>query len=108
VVTTVAFHANGRGGDFECLALAPAKATGAGSGEFTANVMYVTGKVTSTEIAQGTATMRGTATVTGLGAGRDVPFIAVVAAGGPGATIRLNVSGLTFHEILLEGQINVE
>jgi hypothetical protein len=70
--------------------------------------MYVTGKVTSAQIAQRTATVRGIATVTGLGAGKDVPFTAVVVAGGPGATIRLDVSGLSFREILLEGQISVE
>src|ERR1700752_3263774 len=38
VITTVAFHAEQKGqvisGDFECLALAPAVATGNGSGQF--------------------------------------------------------------------------
>jgi hypothetical protein len=36
-----------------------------------------------------------------------MPFKAQVSAGGPGATVTLEVSGLTFHEILLEGQIGV-
>jgi hypothetical protein len=107
VTTTVAFHADARGGDFECLALAPAKATGAGSGEFTVNVMYVTGRVTSVEIGGHTAILRGTATVTGLGAGQHATFTASVVAGGPGSTVKLEVSGLTFRETLLEGQISV-
>jgi hypothetical protein len=108
VTTTVAFRANAHGGDFECLALAPANTTGAGSGEFTVNVMYVTGKVTSVEVDQRTAVLGGTATVTGLGAGQNMPFKAQVFAGGPGATVTLEVSGLTFHEIVLEGQISVD
>jgi hypothetical protein len=108
VTTTVAFHASAHGGDFECLALAPARANGAGSGEFTVNVMYVTGKVTSVEVEQHTATLRGNATVTGLGAGQDTPFTAQVVAGGPGTSVTLQVSGLTFREILLEGQIGVD
>ena len=41
---------------------------------------------------------------TGLGAGSDRPFTATVTRGGPGATLVLEVSGLTFREILLEGQ----
>src|SRR5262249_41250332 len=49
VTTLVAFHANTQGGNFECLALAPPQATGPGSGEFSVNVMYVTGHVTSVE-----------------------------------------------------------
>jgi hypothetical protein len=107
VTTTVAFHADGHSGDFECLALAPAAATGPGSGAFTANAMYVTGKVTSVEVEEHTAILSGSATVTGLGAGQNTPFKAQVSAGGPGATVTLQVSGLTFHEILLEGQITV-
>src|SRR3979411_602616 len=43
VTTVVAFHADAHGGSFECLALAPAVATGAESGEFEVNAMYVTG-----------------------------------------------------------------
>src|SRR5947208_15793426 len=70
VTTLVAFHADVQGGDFECLALAPSQVTGTGSGEFDANVMYVTGKVTSLDIGQGGATLRGTRTVTGLGPGQ--------------------------------------
>src|SRR5437870_2833473 len=108
VTTLVAFHADTQGGDFECLAFAPSQVSGTGSGEFDANVMYVTGKVTSLEIAKGVAVLRGAATVTGLGAGQDVPFTALVHAGGPGTTVRLDVSGLTFPEILVDGHISID
>jgi hypothetical protein len=108
VTTTVAFHADARGGDFECLALAPPATTGRGSGQFSVNVMYVTGKVTSLEVDKQTATLHGIATVTGLGAGHDRPFTASIREGGPGATITLDVSGLTFDEILLEGHITID
>src|SRR5438874_8824790 len=80
VTTLVAFHADEDGGDFECLALAPARAN---SGEFTENAMYVTGKVTSLEIHDGVAILHGNATVTGLGAGHDRSFVARVNSGGP-------------------------
>jgi hypothetical protein len=105
VTTTVAFHATAQGGDFECLALAPASPS---SGQFTMNAMYVTGAVTSLEVSGHTATLHGSAKVTGLGAGSNLPFTAQVSAGGPGATVTLTVSGMTFHEILLEGSISVE
>ena len=107
VTTTVAFHADAQGGDFECLAFLPSHETGADSGEFDRNVMYVTGKVTSLEIDNEVATLHGTATVTGLGAGQDLPFTVLVHAGGPGTTVKLNVSGLTFPETLVEGHISV-
>src|SRR5436305_12020047 len=74
VTTTVAFHADAQGGDFECLALAPPVATGRSSGQFSVNVMYVTGKVTSLEVSKDAAVLHGIATVTGLGAGHDRPF----------------------------------
>src|SRR5919108_4799953 len=106
VTTLVAFHADAQGGDFECLAFVPSQVSGAGSGEFDANVMYVTGKATSLEIGKGVATLRGTSPVTGLGAGQDVPFTALVHAGGPGTTVHLDVSGLTFPEILVDGHIS--
>jgi len=54
-----------------------------------------------------TAVLHGTATVTGLGAGHNVPFTATVQAGGPGTTVTLDISNLTFHEILLEGRIGI-
>jgi hypothetical protein len=52
-------------GDFECLALVPAVATGNGSGQFTVNAMYVTGPVTSVEVEGEMATLKGIATITG-------------------------------------------
>jgi hypothetical protein len=107
VFTLLAFHADAQGGHFECLALAPAAATGDGSGRFEVNAMYVTGQVNSVKVTGHTAVLRGTATVTGLGAGHDVPYTATVQAGGPGTTVILEISGLTFHEILLEGQISI-
>src|SRR5215831_5232271 len=111
VITTIAFHAEREGqtvsGDFECLALVPAVPIGNGSGQFTINAMYVTGQVTSVEIEGRTATLKGIATITGLGAGTKVPFTFVVRNGGPGSTSVLTASGLTFHEILLEGSFEV-
>lgn len=109
VTTVLAFHANGQGGDFECLALMPPVATSFSpeSGDFEVHAMYVTGKVTSVSVRDGTAVLHGTATVTGIGAGANLPFTFVAQAGGPGTTAALTVSGSTFHEILLEGQITV-
>jgi hypothetical protein len=111
VVTTIAFHAERQGqtvsGDFECLAIVPVAPSGPGSGQFTVNAMYVTGQITGAEISGDTATLTGTATITGLGAGTHVPFTFVVHKGGPGATAVLTTSGLTFHEILTEGSFNV-
>ncbi|MGH8940347.1 MAG: hypothetical protein ACRDV2_13515 [Actinomycetes bacterium] len=47
------------------------------------------------------------ATVTGIGAGQNLPFEAVVHAGGPGTIVVLEVSGLTFRETLIDGRITV-
>ena len=114
VVTTIAFHAEQKGqvvsGGFECLAIVPAVATGNGSGQFTVNAMYVTGQITSVQIEGDTATLKGTATITGLGVGSNVPFTFVVRKGGPGSTATLTTEGsphLVFNEILLEGAFEV-
>ena len=114
VVTTIAFHAEQKGqvisGDFECLALAPAVAIGNGSGQFTVNVMYVTGQITGAQIHGDTATLQGTATITGLGVGTNVPFTFVVRKGGPGSPAKLTTQGsphLVFNEILLEGAFEI-
>jgi hypothetical protein len=108
VITVLAFHASGQSGHFECLALAPTTASGAPeSGQFEVNAMYVTGTVSSVQVSGGTAVLKGTATVTGLGAGPSQAFTFTVKAGGPGATATLVISGLTFHEILLEGQVTI-
>lgn len=104
VITKVAFHWRGGEGRFECLALAPSASAGSpGSGDFDTNIMYVTGEITSGRINGRTAVLRGTATVTGVGAGSNEPFAVRLTRGGPGATLVLDVSGLTFREILLDG-----
>lgn len=115
VETTIAFHAertNGSGiaGDFECLARTPDASNGSGSGQFTVNAMYVTGAIKTVVISGETATLSGTADITGLGAGANVPFTLVVTRGGPGATAQLTTNGtpeLVFHEILLQGKFDV-
>ena len=106
VTTKVAFRWSNGEGRFECLALAPSKPAGsAGSGEFDTNAMYVTGEVRAARLAGRTVVLTGAATVTGLGAGSNVPFTVTATRGGPGARIVLEVSGLTFDETLLEGEI---
>ena len=109
VETTFAFHWSNGQGDFECLALTPSAPPGsAGSGNFDTNAMYVTGPITSVSVEGTTAVFKGTASVTGLGAGSNVPFEATAVAGGPGTTLVLVISGLTFNEIVLTGQITVK
>jgi hypothetical protein len=106
VLTKLAFHWNGSKGDLECLALAPSDPPGSpGSGDFDTNVMYVTGPVTAASVEEGRAVLKGTSTVTGLGAGEDMPFTLVAFEGGPGTKVILRVSGLVFREIVLEGEI---
>jgi hypothetical protein len=108
IITKVAFHWRAGAGRFECLALAPTEEAGRrGSGKFDTNVMYVTGAITSAEIDEDAAVLRGSATVTGAGAGPDQAFTATVTGGGPGATLVLEVSGLTFREILLDGRFSL-
>jgi hypothetical protein len=115
VLTTLAFHAERQGGAvtgaFECLARAPASGTGTGSADFVVNAMYVTGRITGAVVNGDAATLTGTATITGLGAGSNVPFEIVVHRGGPGAAAVLSTGGATplvFHEILVEGSIEVQ
>ena len=114
VETTIAFHAEKSGnvvtGGFECFARVPAVPTGPGSAQFTVNAMYVTGHVTGAVVGGDTATLTGTAQITGLGAGSGVPFEFVVHRGGPGATAVLTTKGspvLVFNEILTEGAFEV-
>jgi hypothetical protein len=106
VITKLGFHWRDGQGHLECLALASSTAAGTpGSGNFDTNVMYVTGEITAVEIHGAMATLHGVANVTGLGAGVDLPFTAMAERGGPGARFVLTISGLTFDEILVEGQI---
>ena len=113
VRTQVAFHAEivdgAVIGNFECLALAPAAGSGPLSGEFNTNVMYVTGPVQSVTIDGDTIRMSGGSDCTGIGAGSNVPWSAVIKKGGPGATLVLT-AGTTqqvFREILLEGLFEI-
>ncbi len=114
VLTTLAFHARREGGTvtgaLECLARAPENNTGSGSAQFTHNAMYVTGQITGAIVSGDAATLTGTATITGLGAGSNVPFQIVVRRGGPGTTAVLttgSLSPLVFNEALLEGSFEV-
>jgi hypothetical protein len=115
VLTKVAFHVERRSGgvtgDFECLALVPAVETGVGSGAFTVNAMYVTGRVSSVSVTADVLTIAGFADITGVGAGTEVPFNFVTRSGGPGTSAILTTGGsghtLVFHEILLEGSFRV-
>jgi hypothetical protein len=106
VMTKFGFSWSDGGGGFECLALAPSADAGKpGSGNFDTNAMYVTGTISSVQIDGDRAVLKGSATVTGLGAGTNERFTATITRGGPGATLVLEVPGLTFREIVLEGQI---
>jgi hypothetical protein len=107
VITKFGIHWRNGQGRLECLALAPnANAGDPGSGNFDTNVMYVTGPIESVEVHGKIAELRGRATVTGLGAGSNLPFTATAERGGPGAQFVLRVSGFTFNEIVLDGEIN--
>jgi hypothetical protein len=113
VLTTVAFHAERVEGtvtgSFDCLALAPDIGTGSGSGQFTTNAMYVVGHITGATVNGDTAILTGKSSVTGLGAGSNVPFTFVVQKGGPGATAVLTVNSLSspFNEVLVQGSFQV-
>jgi hypothetical protein len=106
VMTKFAFNWSGSAGQFECLALMPSAAAGTPeSGNFDTNAMYVTGTITTAEVKGHTAVLTGTSTVTGIGAGFNQAFTLTVTQGGPGATLVLIVSGMTFNEIVIEGEI---
>lgn len=106
VITKFAIHWADGYKYFECLALMPSAAAGqAGSGNFDTNAMYVTGKIESAHIQGRHATLSGKATVTGLGAGANLPFTVKTERGGAGTPLILEVSGLTFNEVVTEGEI---
>lgn len=114
VTTTIAFHAERSGGavtgELDCLAFATEAARGSDSGQFTVNAMYVVGKVTGASVHDDTATLTGTADITGLGTGTNVPFTFVVHKGGPGSAAVLTVNSLPtfpFHEILVQGEFQI-
>ena len=72
--------------------------------------MYVVGKVTGASVRDDTATLTGIADITGLGAGANVPFTLMVHKGGPGSAAVLRVNSLTFpfHEILVQGEFDID
>ncbi len=109
VVTKFAIHWGDSQNHFECLALVPSAAAGdPGSGNFDTNAMYVTGTIESADIHGRHATLSGKATVTGLGAGSEQPFTVEIERGGVGTHFVLEVSGLTFREVVTEGGIKFQ
>ena len=113
VLTTLSFYAQRSGGgvtgEFDCMAVAPEKGSGSQSAQFTVNVMYVVGTIEGATVSGDTATLTGHASITGLGAGTNVPFTFVVRRGGPGTTAVLSVNTLTFafHEVLVNGSFEI-
>ena len=106
ILTKFAFNWADGTGRFECLALTPSSGAGtAGSGNFDTNIMYVTGAITSADVKGHKAVLTGTATVTGAGVGVGKAFTLTVTPGGPGATLVLVISGMTFNEIVIDGEI---
>lgn len=113
VITKIAFHVEEVDGvvtgAFECLALAPKELKGPASGDFSQNVMYVTGTVDSAVVEGDTIRLSGNSECTGIGAGSQVPFTAVIRKGGPGATLVLRGGSPAafYREILLEGLFEI-
>ena len=113
VLTKIAFHAELVDGvvtgAFECLALAPKEVKGVASGDFSQNVMYVTGTVESATVEGDSIQLTGNSECTGIGAGSNVPFSVVIRKGGPGATIVLRggTPPQVYREILLEGLFEI-
>lgn len=113
VLTKIAFHVEEIDGvirgAFECLALAPKEVKGAGSGDFSQNVMYVTGNVETAAVEGDTIRLSGNSECTGIGAGSNIPFTATIRKGGPGTTLVLlgGSPAATYREILLEGNFEV-
>jgi hypothetical protein len=106
VITKLGINFENGSGHFDCLALMPTPPAGTrGSGTFDKNIMYVTGPITAASLDGETVVLTGSATVTGVGAGTNMPFTVTADRGGPGAKVVLLVSGLTFVETLLEGSI---
>lgn len=109
VLTQIAFHVESTGGviggNFECLAFAPHASTGASSGSFDTNIMYVTGAIQSVALVGDTIRISGGSTCTGVGAGTNVPFSAIIQKGGPGATVILTAGAnqQVFRETLVSG-----
>jgi hypothetical protein len=96
-------------GAFECLAFGPSAVKGEGSGNFVNNIMYVTGNIETARVEGDTIRFSGNSECTGIGAGSNVPFEAVIQKGGPGATVWLRGGSppQIFKEILVEGSFEI-
>ena len=73
VITKLGINFENGSGHFDCLALMPTPPAGTqGSGSFdnNINIMYVTGPITAVSLDGETVVLIGSATVTGVGAGR--------------------------------------
>lgn len=120
VITLLSFHATtndqGTAGQFECLALGPAalKSFEPGSGNFTNNIMYVTGTVTGLTLGDESGTLTGTCLITGVGAGVDLDFTFEFHGLGEGAYMVLTTENpeagkdpLVFREQMIDGDIRI-
>jgi len=106
VITKLGINFKNGSGHFDCLALMPTAPAGTqGSGSFDNDIMYVTGPISAASLQGESVVLTGTATVTGVGVGTNLPFTVTADRGGPGTKVVLVVSGLTFVETLLEGSI---
>ena len=109
VLTQIAFHVESVGGviggNFECLAFGPHGANGPSSASFDTNIMYVTGTIQGVAIVGDTIRISGGSNCTGIGAGTNVPFSAIIQKGGPGATVMLTAGAnqQVFRETLVSG-----
>lgn len=109
VLTEIAFHVESVGGviggNFECLAFGSHAASGPSSADFDTNVMYVSGKVQGVALVGDTIRISGGSDCTGIGAGTNVPFSAIIQKGGPGATVMLTggANQQVFRETLISG-----
>jgi hypothetical protein len=102
----------GKGGTLQFIAFTQDASMGRpGSGVFGTQVMYLTGKIDSIDVTgqnpDFTAHVRGTVTVTGRGAGKNVPLEGAMTSGGPGTTFELKFSGQTLNGIMTDGVIHV-
>jgi len=107
VITKLTFPWRDGQGHFECLALAPTSAAAAtrGVGSSIPNVMYVTGAITAVQIKWFSRGPDGLSHRHGPGCRHERTFTATAERGGPGTTFVLVISGFTFNETILEGQI---
>lgn len=109
VITRLGINFKNGSGHFDCLALMPTAPAGTqGSGNFDNNIMYVTGPISAASLQGDSVVLTGTATVTGVGVGRNRPFTVTADRGGPGTKVVLVVSGLTFVETILEGSVTFQ